>query len=737
MAKDGLMQDTNPLVLEILKQAEALAMSIFEQRELTSTLRHYSKLEVSFAQINKLCRETVSIINKADRKDGWEMDSAAALKKTGQLLGDHLLTKPIKERLRRSQNSDLILSLDEELISIPWELLHTGEDFLCLRFNLGRLVRTRQQSSPAQYRSHSSRPRMLILANPTNDLKSAYMEGAFIRNQFDRRRKEVSIDFKSTNIDTLYVKKNLRDYEIVHFAGHCEYDDDEPANTGWVLSDGRFCARDICAMAETESLPSLVFSNACQSAEVSQESLNTDCQERIYSLASAFIFSGVRHYIGTVRKVEDKIGLAFAREFYGHLISGKTVGECMRLSRLGLIKEYGSSSIWWVNYLLYGDPGFALFGSKLQAKKAKFKKRIASYKRLAKGLALAAAAIIIIIYLYMWLPALNPNAYVLLLRSRSLFNQGRNQEAILSAERIIKSNPLFLAAYPLLADAYQRQGKSEEALRYYFEYIRACEKRQDKKSLSRAYTGIGWVYHLSGQYPKAFDFYNKAIALSRDNKDFLNEAIASRKLAVWYMDKEDYNKALELLMKSSGLNQERQSSFEHRYNLACDYFDIGLVFTNRDDFITARQFYAKSRRLFEKLNLKAELSDYYFNLGETYLFDKEYQKALDYYMKGLKIDMAAGNLPGIAADYNMLGELYSEMGNAAEAEKYFMQAVSVAGRIYARPELAAAYYNLGLLYKQDGRKSKARDYLRQAQEIYSHIDTTDYQRIKQDLLELN
>jgi tetratricopeptide (TPR) repeat protein len=67
-----------------------------------------------------------------------------------------------------------------------------------------------------------------------------------------------------------------------------------------------------------------------------------------------------------------------------------------------------------------------------------------------------------------------------------------------------------------------------------------------------------------------------------------------------------------------------------------DYFDIGLVFTNKDDYTSAKEFYAKSRLLFEQLNLKNELSDCYFNIGEICLFEKKYQEALDNYMQGLR-----------------------------------------------------------------------------------------------------
>lgn len=731
------MLNTNALVLEIIRQDNTLKMSLYEQEEIASTIRHYSQLQFPYTEINNLCQEAISILNKANKNGVLEPDLLQSLKKTGQLLWDQLLTRSVKDRLKTTIIRDLILSLDEELIIIPWELLYTGEDFFCLKFNLGRLVRTKGEIAPMQYRSLVLKPRMLILSNPTNDLNSAYQEGVYIKNQFDRKRSQISIDFKSTYIDTLYVKKNLRDYDIVHFAGHCEYDVDEPKNTGWVLSDGRFTTQDILMMGESLSLPTLVFSNACHSAKVTSNLMDTDYQQKTYSLASAFLFSGVRHYIGAIRRIEDPISRAFAKEFYTQLIKGESIGECVRLSRLRLIREYGITNIFWASHLLYGDPTFVLFRALARPARPKLKRDFTLYKKQMFKLSAVAIIISIAIFLYMWLPTINPNTYFLFHKSRRLFFGGKNEEVILLCNRIIKKEPSFLAVYPLLADTYQRQGKKNEALKCCFDYALYSEKRQDKKQLALAYIGIGWVYHMQGEYPKAFDFYNKAVAISSENKDRLNEAVALRKLAVWHMDKEDYDKALELLMKSSEINRSRQNLLEHRYNLACDYFDIGLVFTNKDDFITAKEFYNKSLNLFEKLKLKHELSDYYFNLGEIYLLEKQYQKALDSYIRGLKIDQKQGNIPNIASDYNMIGELYVEMDNLDEAERFFNQSISVSKQIDAPLELASAYYNLGLLYKERGKINKAKEYLRLAQEIYSRIDTSDYQEIKKELLELS
>lgn len=729
------MSIAQALNLEIFKQEGSLKMGLFAQNEPVATLKHYSQVPVSFAEVGDLCGEIVSILNRPARIEPAQQEQAKSMRKTGQLLWDHLLSRAIKEKLKNSLSLELTLSLDEELIQIPWELIFDGEDFLCLKFSMGRLVRSKGELTSPRYRNLSDEVRMLILANPTGDLKSAYSEGLNIKNQFAHKRQNVHVDFKSTSIDKGYVKKNICDYDIVHFAGHCEFDKKNAQHSGWMFSDGAFRVEEILKMGQSSDLPALVFSNACHSAQLSPGLINAEYQEANFSLASAFLFAGVRHYIGSIRKIEDMASLEFARSFYTQLLSGTSVGESLRLAKLKLIKEHGLVSLHWVNYLLYGDPGFVFFKAKIK----KENKRLfgAKFKKVLSFGSLSMLIIILGILSAFWLPKLNPGKIYLFLNSQAEYRKGNNQASARLGEQIINKDRDFLAVYPVIAGAYERMGEKDKALKYYFDYALRSEKLNDKSRLTDAYIKLGWLYQSAGQYAKAQEYYDKAIHLSRQLKDKLNEAVALRKLAVWNIDKNNFEAAMELLTKSVAINLEHGKNFEHRKNLACDYFDIGLVFANKNDYAAAREFYEKSRNIFEQLKLKNELSDCYFNLGEIYLFEKEYRKAQDYYLKGLTIDQRQNNKVNLTSDYNMLGELYLEMDDLLKAEGYFKQSTKLAEEINSLPELANANYNLGLLYKKRGRKNMAREHWRKAQEIYRSIDSAKYQEIRAQLLELD
>ena len=514
------------MVLEILKQEQGLAMSISGYGQLASTIKQYSQSHIALSEINKLCLEATAVLNKVNKYGADEANLINDLKKAGQLLWDNLLTRSVKDRLKHAVKRDLILSLDEELIGIPWELMHDGEEFLCLSFNLGRLVRSKELPNPVQYRSIGSSLRMLVLANPTNDLKSAYYEGLFIKNQFDRQTKEIKIDFKSTRIDTLYVKKYMRDYDIVHFAGHCAYDNVDRQESGWVLADGKFTAQDIMSLGESLSLPTLVFSNSCHSAKLDRDFLNDDYQEKTYSLASAFLFSGVRHYIGAIWKIEDPASSLFAKEFYLRLIKGESLGECMRRARLALIKKFGVNRLGWASYLLYGDPHFALFKKKEKLHPVKVKRRVFLPRKWLVGTGTGAAMAAVGIGAFLWLPTMNPTTY--LLSAKSSFNIGeiylfekQYKKALecyrngLKIDERQQNKPRLASDYNMLGELYLAMGKPDEAGKSFTRALFIAQQIDAPMELASSCYNLGLFYKQKRQKQKAREYFRQAQEIYR------------------------------------------------------------------------------------------------------------------------------------------------------------------------------------------------------------------------------
>ena len=238
----------------------------------------------------------------------------------------------------KTGENNMMVNIDDRLVHIPWELLYDGKDFLCQRFSIGRSVSTKQAVTVVT-RALSRPLKMQILADPRGDLKASYEEGVAIKNEVEQFEDWLDVSLKTTDISVDYAKGKIRNFDIVHYAGHAEHNSARPEDSGWLLKDGMLRATDIMSMAGSKPMPALVFSNACQTGQTEEWKLDEDYGNRIFGLANAFLLSGVQHYIGTFWEISDEAGHHFAKSFYKSLVNGATIGEALRQARHALIRE--------------------------------------------------------------------------------------------------------------------------------------------------------------------------------------------------------------------------------------------------------------------------------------------------------------------------------------------------------------------------------------------------------------
>ena len=220
--------------LEIEREGDRLKLSGYEQVSSTeSPIRHYEEVTFSCDMIETKCRQMVDTLNKANRKGIISREILMKLREIGQVLYDELFSLNIKDKIRKTRADYLNLKIDDQLVHFPWELLNDGRQFLCQRFNMGRSVKTRQNPIGVRTRLLARPLRVLILADPENDLKGAYVEGTLIRDEMDHNKDLINASLRSGNISLDYVRDKMRNFDIVHFAGHAEYNSQNPGNSGW------------------------------------------------------------------------------------------------------------------------------------------------------------------------------------------------------------------------------------------------------------------------------------------------------------------------------------------------------------------------------------------------------------------------------------------------------------------------------------------------------------------------
>ncbi|MGA1795422.1 MAG: CHAT domain-containing protein [bacterium] len=324
------------------------------------TLQQYVRGRICSADIQSLVQESLSLLQASDHSsEKGAMGKAGRLEEIGQHLYDSLLPLPIKERLASTESRNLFLLIDDSLVGIPWEILYDGEEFFCLRYNIGRLVTTSHPMVRGRDRDFRDTIRILIVADPRKDLPASYEEGLLLSQRLEAWGGPLETYLETTNIDSKKIIRRLPRFDILHYAGHAVYNQEDPGSSGWYLEDGLLTAQDIMRISGgRKAFPSLIFSNACRSGQTAEWSTTEPHRftHHAFDLVNVFLRSGVQHYIGTLQDISDPASFALALSFYQLMMERSSIGDCLRRARLRLIDEYGRDNLIWAYYMLYGDP---------------------------------------------------------------------------------------------------------------------------------------------------------------------------------------------------------------------------------------------------------------------------------------------------------------------------------------------------------------------------------------------
>jgi pimeloyl-ACP methyl ester carboxylesterase len=326
----------------------------------------------------------------------------------GRLMEQLLVPDDLRPHL--AGTAPLVMVLDSTTARIHWEMVAQGhapvdwpsegsarDDELARAFLGTSRGFTRQLMTgfaPAPQPPPPARRvlRVLIVADPARDahLPGAEEEGVEIADLFDafnstwgpksKSSVEVVALLGPSEASRTHVLRHLmlRSYDVLHFAGHCMYDEEDRERQGWIFGGGE--TPELLSPNELnriDRIPKFVFSNACESGITPDRS-----EERNAALAPGFAESffarGVANFVCTAWPVDDRAAREFALELYSRLLGlqrdpdrpgsfrcqrPEPMHVAMREARLAIFGSPGGARTWGA-YQHYGNPFFRLFDAR-------------------------------------------------------------------------------------------------------------------------------------------------------------------------------------------------------------------------------------------------------------------------------------------------------------------------------------------------------------------------------------
>lgn len=320
----------------------------------------------------------------------------------GRFLEKLLIPRELRPLL--STDAPLVMMVDSTVARIHWEMVAqsdlarshgNGQDdgdrsfdpngFLGTSRGFTRQIRTTYAPPPEPPPPPRRLMRVLVVADPAEDahLPGAEEEGVEVADLFETfnaavedssdNRVEVVRLFGPYEATRTTVLRHLmlHSYDVLHFAGHCLYDKENPAASGWIFSKGeRITANEL---SRIDRVPNFVFSNACESG-ITPDRAGMRSAELAPSFAEQFFGRGVTNFVCTAWPVNDVAAREFALVLYAHLLglsrengqasynadAPQPMHAAMKEARLEIADTLGGALTWGA-YQHYGSPYFRFF----------------------------------------------------------------------------------------------------------------------------------------------------------------------------------------------------------------------------------------------------------------------------------------------------------------------------------------------------------------------------------------
>ncbi len=304
-----------------------------------------------------------------------------------------------------------------------------------------------------------------------------------------------------------------------------------------------------------------------------------------------------------------------------------------------------------------------------------------------------------------------------------------------------------------LTQAFSKQKDNAKALQYSAVAASLCdvivtetkstEKKEILKLKSRAEISTGLIHRKLGDYSKALENFNSALANSRKINDRVCMADVYHQIAVVYHFLADYAEALKYNCASLSVKKE----INDKRGMSMSYNNIGILYERMSNYQAALSNHFASLKIkevikdtagmgvsfnnigviherlgnyaealknhFASLKVKEELKDTngmgitYNNIGNVYIARNGFKEALSNFTKALKFNEAAKDIRSVANSYNNIASVYAKQNYYDEAIKYQQLSLKISEELKDKHAVALLYNNLSMMYlsKKDLKKS--------------------------------
>ena len=204
-----------------------------------------------------------------------------------------------------------------------------------------------------------------------------------------------------------------------------------------------------------------------------------------------------------------------------------------------------------------------------------------------------------------------------------------------------------------LSDTYSYIS-ADEGIKIGKEAFALSEKLNWKKGMAASSRNTGIGYEAKADYPKALEYYFKALKLFEELRDKRGITKTLGDIGIIYDYQSDYPRALEYYLKVLKMCEDSGD----KNGVAAYLGNIGVIYKNKSKYSEALKYYLKALNIYEELEDKSGIAINLSNIGVVYDIQFESSKALEYYFRALKIFNELGDDHGKAVTLSNIAFIY-------------------------------------------------------------------------------
>ncbi|WP_322732528.1 CHAT domain-containing tetratricopeptide repeat protein [Nostoc sp. ChiQUE01b] len=210
-------------------------------------------------------------------------------------------------------------------------------------------------------------------------------------------------------------------------------------------------------------------------------------------------------------------------------------------------------------------------------------------------------------------------------------------------------------------------------------------------------------YYSLGQYSKALEFLQQALAIRKHIGDRAGEGTTLNSIGSVYDNLGQYLKALKFYEQALDIHREVGNKIEE-----------GNTLDNMAGVANILELKPEALKLFQQaLEIRKQIGDRLGeattlnNIGLVYKSSEEYAKALDSFQQAREIDKQIGNKSGEGTTLNNIGSVYSDLGQYPKALEFYQQALAINKQLGNKDGEASILSNIGYVYVKTDKLTKA------------------------------